>query len=147
VPPLSLVIPSHNRPDLLCACLASVRGHAPPGTEILIVDDGSADAAVSRAASGFPAVRVVRLPERRGFSAAANAGIHAATAPIVELLNDDTQVTAGWAEAALQHFHDPHVAAVAPLVLQGEPGAPGTPRMAAEDNGLLACAPSAGPID
>jgi GT2 family glycosyltransferase len=35
----------------------------------------------------------------------------------VELLNDDTEVTPGWAEAALAGFQDPTVAAVAPLVL------------------------------
>jgi GT2 family glycosyltransferase len=36
---------------------------------------------------------------------------------VVELLNDDTEVTAGWAAAALGVFRDPAVAAVAPLVL------------------------------
>ena len=38
--------------------------------------------------------------------------------PVVELLNDDTEVEAGWAEAALKWFDDPVVAAVAPLVLR-----------------------------
>ena len=45
----------------------------------------------------------------------------AATAPIVELLNDDAEVTAGWAESALAWFRDERVAAVAPLVLQNDP--------------------------
>jgi GT2 family glycosyltransferase len=48
---------------------------------------------------------------------------------VVELLNDDTQVTAGWAEAALAPFTDPAVAAVAPLVLLGTPDSPGRPRV------------------
>jgi GT2 family glycosyltransferase len=48
---------------------------------------------------------------------AANAGIRTARGSIVELLNDDTEVTAGWAQAALAGFEDPRVAAVAPLVL------------------------------
>src|SRR5205823_1699570 len=60
----------------------------------------------------------LRLPRRRGFCVAANAGIEAATAPVVELLNDDTEVEPGWAAAALAHFADPTVAAVAPLVLR-----------------------------
>jgi GT2 family glycosyltransferase len=115
---LSVVIPSHNRPDLLCACLASVIRHAPVGTEIIVVDDGSAGGSVSATAADFPHVRAVRLPRRRSFCAAANAGIEAATAPVVELLNDDTEVEPGWAEAALAHFADPAVAAVAPLVLR-----------------------------
>src|SRR5439155_2813732 len=36
----------------------------------------------------------------------------------VELLNADTEVEPGWAEAALAHFAEPAVAAVAPLVLR-----------------------------
>jgi GT2 family glycosyltransferase len=44
-----------------------------------------------------------------------------ASAPVVELLNDDTEVTEGWADAALAWFADPRVAAVAPLVLQNDP--------------------------
>jgi GT2 family glycosyltransferase len=115
---LSIIIPSHNRPDLLRACLASVTRHGPGGTEVIVVDDGSAGAAVSAAASGFADVRCLRLPRQRGFCAAANAGIAAARAPVVELLNDDTEVEPGWAEAALVHFADAAVAAVAPLVLR-----------------------------
>jgi len=115
---LSIIIPSHNHPDLLHACLTSVRRHAPGGTEILVVDDGSPAGAVSGVVSAYPQVRCLRHVRRRGFCAAANAGIEAATAPVVELLNDDTEVEAGWAEAALAHFDDPAVAAVAPLVLR-----------------------------
>jgi GT2 family glycosyltransferase len=116
--PLSVVIPSHNRPDLLRACLTSVTRHAPAGAEILVVDDASPGAAVSAAASDFPHVRCLRLPRRRGFAPAANAGIAAASGRVVELLNDDTEVEPGWAESALAHFADPAVAAVAPLVLR-----------------------------
>ncbi len=118
---LSLVIPSHNRAELLRLCLASVRRHAPADTEIVVVDDASPAHAVSRTAQEFAGVRVLRLPRRRGFCAAANAGIRAAHNPIVELLNDDTEVSAGWAEAALDHFNNRQVAAVAPLVLRYPP--------------------------
>jgi GT2 family glycosyltransferase len=116
------VIPSHNRPDLLRLCLASVLRHAPADTEVLVVDDASPGHAVSRAAREFGGVKVLRLNRRRGFCAAVNAGIRAANGPIVELLNDDTEVSAGWAEAGLLPFADPQVAAVAPLVLCGPAG-------------------------
>jgi GT2 family glycosyltransferase len=108
--------------------LASVRRHAPANTEILVVDDASPDHAVSLTAATFADVRVLRLHRRRGFCAAVNAGIHAVHHPIVELLNDDTEVSAGWAEAAVNHFADPRVAAVAPLVLCRSPDR-GTPRI------------------
>jgi GT2 family glycosyltransferase len=120
---LSIIIPSHNRPDLLRCCLASVVRSAPARTEVLVVDDGSPGGTVSAAVGEFPVVRVLRLPRRRGFAAAANAGIAAAAGEIVELLNDDTEVAPGWAEAALACFADPEVGAVAPLVLRWPDGA------------------------
>jgi GT2 family glycosyltransferase len=113
---LSIVIPSHNRADLLRLCLASVVQHAPPGTEVLVVDDASPAGAVSAVAATF-GVRCLRLPRQRGFCAAVNVGIRATAGVVVELLNDDTEVVAGWAEAALAHFEEESVAAVAPLVL------------------------------
>ncbi|HEV3146353.1 MAG TPA: glycosyltransferase family 2 protein, partial [Gemmataceae bacterium] len=118
VPSLSIVIPSHNRPDLLRRCLETVTAHAPNNTEILVVDDASTNAIVSRTAESSALVKTLRLPRQSGYCIAANRGIATATAPIVELLNDDTEVEAGWAEAALACFRRSHVVAVAPLVLQ-----------------------------
>jgi GT2 family glycosyltransferase len=118
VPPsLSIVIPTHNRPDLLRACLQSVVLHMPPRTDVLVVDDASPGNCALEVVRAFTHVRCMRLPRQRGFAAAANAGARAVTAPFVELLNDDTEVTAGWAEAALDGFRHERVAAVAPLVL------------------------------
>jgi GT2 family glycosyltransferase len=125
-PELSVVVPSHNRPDLLRACLSAVLRHAPAGTEVLVVDDGSPGAAASAVAATFPGVRCLRAPRRRGFCAAANAGLAAARGAVVELLNDDTEVEPGWAEAALAHFAAADVAAVAPLVLRWDGHAPAT---------------------
>jgi GT2 family glycosyltransferase len=120
-PPLSIVIPSHDRADLLHLCLQSVVCHAPAGTEVLVVDDASPQERVSETAKEFGGVRVLRLDRRSGFCVAANRGIRAANAEVVELLNDDTEVSFGWADAALTHFGDASVGAVAPLVLYGPP--------------------------
>ncbi len=118
---LSIVIPSHRRVDLLRLCLASVARFAPPQTEVIVVDDGSPGGVISQAASEFTGVKVIRQPRAGGFCIAANAGIAAATAPVVELLNDDAEVTEGWATAALRWFADERIAAVAPLILQNDP--------------------------
>jgi GT2 family glycosyltransferase len=101
--------------------LQSVVRHAPDRTEIIVVDDGSSNAIVSLTALDFPNVRVIRHSRSKGFCAAANAGIQAARGEYIELLNDDTQVAANWAHAALESFVDPAVGAVTPLVLQGTP--------------------------
>ncbi len=94
-----------------------------------MVDDGSPAGCASAAAAEFPGVRIVRLERQRGFCVAANSGVAAARGQIVELLNDDTEVTAGWAEPALLRFAGPRVGAVAPLVLCGPPDRPGPPRV------------------
>jgi GT2 family glycosyltransferase len=125
---LSVVIPSHRRVDLLGRCLESVCLHAPTGAEVLVVDDGSPGGGVGATARTFPGVAVLTLESRAGFCVAANTGVRAARHPVVELLNDDVEVTAGWAEAALARFADPSVGAVAPLTLWGPPGA-GGPRV------------------
>ncbi len=121
-PPISIVIPSRSRADLLHACLASVLAHRPIGTQIIVVDDGSRDSIISRTAQRFADVETLRLPTSHGFCHAVNAGLRLTRAPIIELLNDDTIVTAGWADAALAAFDEQHIGAVAPLVLAGIPG-------------------------
>src|SRR5258708_4512381 len=103
---LSIVIPSHNRPHLLRACLSSASRNAPGGTQVVVVDDGSPGAVVSAVAAEFGAVEVIRRDLRGGFCVAANAGIAAARQPVVELLNDDTEVCPGWAESGLAAFAD-----------------------------------------
>src|SRR5947209_6100471 len=114
---LTIIIPSCIRADLLTNCLQSIDAHRTPGTEVLVVDDGSPHGEVSAAAQKFPYTRVLRSPKARGFCRAANAGVKHARTEFVELLNDDTEVEAGWAEAALASFEDPSIGAVAPLVL------------------------------
>jgi GT2 family glycosyltransferase len=122
---LSIVIPSHNRPDLLRICLGGIRRHAPAGTQVIVVDDGSRDGVVNRTAREYD-IEVIRHERPLGFARAANRGIEAATGRIIELLNDDTEVEPAWADTAIACFGDPAVGAVAPLVLRGPPGS-GTP--------------------
>lgn len=87
----------------------------PVGTQVVVVDDGSPDAVVSRLAEG---ATVLRFSTRQGYCVAANAGLALARGEVVELLNDDTEVCHGWADMALRHFADPTIAAVTPLVLK-----------------------------
>jgi GT2 family glycosyltransferase len=113
---LSIVIPTYNGRQLLERCLRSVDAHAPPGTQIIVVDDASMDNTVSWLKAHYPKVELVRFQENQGFCRAINAGIQRARGDVVELLNNDTEVYAGWAEACLKHFDDPGVGSVAPLV-------------------------------
>ncbi len=121
-PPLcSIVIPTYNGRDLLARCLVSIERNRPDPSrhpiEIVVVDNGSSDGTSEWLSHEYPQVHVVRLDPNRGFCGAANAGLAAARGSFVQLLNDDTEVAAGWVEAGLAPFADPRVGSVAPLVL------------------------------
>jgi O-antigen biosynthesis protein len=120
-PVCSVVIPSYNGRAFLETCLASVARQRPQNPalpiEVIVVDDGSTDETAQWVARVHPDVRVARFERNRGFCAAANAGIARANGSFIQLLNNDTEVAAGWIEAGLEPFVDPTVGSVAPLVL------------------------------
>ena len=120
MPHLSIIIPSYRRVDLLTACLHSIEQHRTPGDELqlIVVDDASPEHAVSNVANSFPGVTVVRQSHQQGFCAAVNAGLRLATAPIVQVLNDDAEVLPGWHAPALERFtQNSRLGSLAPLVL------------------------------
>ena len=100
-PLLSIVIPTYNGRPLLEICLASVNTCLPASMniEVIVADDGSTDDTIAWLALNYPWVRVVRNPVNGGFVAAANLGLLAAQGKFIQLLNNDTEVTAGWVEA------------------------------------------------
>ncbi len=85
---------------------------------MLVVDDNSTDGTKGWIEKYFPQVEVLSIDSNLGFCRAVNIGLRHANGEIVELLNNDTEVTSGWADACLKHFADPEVGSVAPLVLQ-----------------------------
>ncbi len=126
-PACSIVIPTYNGRELLRSCLASIARHRPSGRdcpiEVVVADDASTDGTAEWLCQDHPEVRSVRLERNGGFCAAANAGVAAAHAPFIQLLNNDTEVTPGWVEAGLAPFVDQTVGSVAPLVLvRSDPG-------------------------
>lgn len=117
LPSLTIVIPNYNGRHHLERCLPAVRANAPSGTQVIVVDDGSTDDSTAWLATAYPWVTVIALTQNHGFCGAVNAGLRHANGDVIELLNNDTEVQPGWAEAALRHFRDPAIGSVAPLVL------------------------------
>jgi GT2 family glycosyltransferase len=83
----------------------------------VVVDNGSSDGTFEWLARARPDVRAVPIESNRDFCGAANAGFEAARGGFIQLLNNDTEVTAGWVEAGLAPFADRSVGSVAPLVV------------------------------
>jgi len=93
---VSVIIPTHNRSQVLLRCLTALieqRQDVPGSLEIVVVDDGSTDGtaeAVNRFSEGCPVeLRLVRLDSQRGPAAARNRGITAARSPTVIFIGDD----------------------------------------------------------
>lgn len=87
---VSVVIPTHNRPDRLQVTLAGVLAQRDVDLEVIIVDDGSsAGAAEVYRTLDSDRVHVLRHEQPRRPAAARNTGIEAAQGEWIAFLDDD----------------------------------------------------------
>ena len=91
---VSVVIPNWNGKKYLRQCLKSLRQQDFRKFEIIVVDNGSEDDSVDMMKREFPEVKILRMRKNEGFCRAVNKGIHAAKAPYILLLNNDTRAEA-----------------------------------------------------
>ncbi len=103
-------------------CLDSLRQVRYPGPlRIYLVDNGSGDGSGARLARLFPEVRLLSLPENRGFAAAANLAADRALregADLLLFLNNDTVVDPDFLVPLVEAAEGgPEVGAVAPKIL------------------------------
>jgi len=98
--PCAVVVPVHDAPALVDACLAAARAYTPPDVDLIVIDDASRDAGVApvlaRHAAADARVRVLHNERNLGFTATANRGIREAGRADVVLLNADTEVGPQW---------------------------------------------------
>lgn len=103
-PSISVVIPTHNTRDLAVAAVSSVLEHAPEATEVVVVDDGSADGTLEAMTTFGDRVRTCRNEVSTGFAEAANRGLAAAHSELLLLLNSDAELTPGCIEPLVEAF-------------------------------------------
>lgn len=120
---LSIVIISWNGMRHLPNCLAALVPQLPPDSELVLVDNGSADGMPAWARAAHPAARVIALRNNLGFAGGVNAGLRAARGELLLLLNDDAFVEPGFIAALLAVFdQQPKLgAASAVLVFNHQP--------------------------
>jgi glycosyltransferase involved in cell wall biosynthesis len=90
--PISVVIPTYNRADLLRAALESVLAQTVPVREIVVVDDGSTDHTpdvVRDLMAAAAPILYMPLPHRNQRAIARNHGVAATTSPLVAFLDSD----------------------------------------------------------
>lgn len=101
---VSVVIPTHNRPERLANALRSVLAQTEKDFEVLVIDDGSSNDGAMRVVGACQDPRLIylRLPVSQGAAAARNAGIARATAPYIAFLDDDDEWLPEKLEAQLE---------------------------------------------
>jgi glycosyltransferase involved in cell wall biosynthesis len=75
---LAVIIPTHNRLELLIEALASVARQTRPPDEVIVIDDGSTDGTAEHVRESFPGVRLIEQRNAE-VSVARNAGLAVAT--------------------------------------------------------------------
>ena len=106
-PHLSVVVPAYNAAATIGDCIAALRRQSYDGpVELIVVDDGSTDdtAALARAAGAT----VINAPHGHA-AAARNAGLRAATGPLICFTDADCAPHPDWLSQISRPFADPDV--------------------------------------
>ena len=98
----SVVIVNYNGGRLLLECVHSAGQECVPPSQIVIVDNGSADDSIQSVETNVPGVQVIRNKCNAGFARAVNQGIGRASSEFILLLNNDAKLESG----ALHAFAD-----------------------------------------
>ena len=103
---ISVVLPTHNNAQILPDCLRRILSQTLPKEEyeVIVIDDGSMDGTVG-VLREIRGIRVQSFDKNSGPSAARNAGILAAKAPIIVFIQDDILVKPDFLEQHLS-FHE-----------------------------------------
>jgi GT2 family glycosyltransferase len=116
-PRLSVVIPTSGRGDLLQDCFDSLAPGIDGGIELIVVDDGRADGVRTACQRAPVSVRIVPVDRDSGFARAVNAGLDAARAPLLLVLNNDVVAAPGFLERLTEVAEATGAGIVVPRVL------------------------------
>ena len=117
-PGLNVVVPVHNRWDLTASCIGYLRLQTLPH-DVIVCDNGSTDGTPQRLRASFPELRVIELGANLGFATACNRGVHASSAEIIVLLNNDVVCRPDFLERLVVPFReDARIGSAAALLLK-----------------------------
>ena len=117
-PRVSILVILYQGRRYIGRCLDSLRRHAHPSQEILVVDNASTDGGPQWVAEHHPQVQRIRSETNLGYAGGINLGLRHARGQLIAPLNADTEVEAGWLDALVDHLDaEPGVGAVTPLLV------------------------------
>lgn len=117
-PFLSVIIPNYNGQRFLAPLLDALQRQTFTDFEIILADDASTDHSVAFVETNYAQVRLLVNRRNLGFVKTCNAAVAAARAPVVVLLNNDTEPEPTWlAELAQTICANPQAAIVASKML------------------------------
>ncbi|EON34711.1 Glycosyltransferases involved in cell wall biogenesis [Gordonia terrae C-6] len=122
LPPISVVVCTHERPGMLADALSSLQRLDYPDYEVVVVDNAPRTDGTRRVVDALddPRFRLVTEPVA-GLSNARNAGLLAAAHDLVAYTDDDVVADAGWLLGLAQGFgRSPEIACVCGMVPSGE---------------------------
>ncbi|WP_194850542.1 glycosyltransferase family 2 protein [Nonlabens antarcticus] len=114
---LGIIILNWNGLELLKKFVPSViefsKGHT-----IYIADNASTDESVNWLQETYPSIKILQIPENRGYAGGYNYVIPMVSEDVLCLLNSDIEVSAGWCDPMLHAFQNsPNLGAAQPKIL------------------------------
>ncbi len=114
---VAIVILNFNGKHFLQQFLPSVLKYS-EGAKIIVADNGSKDQSADFVKKEFPEIKIIELPENRGFCGGYNAALQQVEARYYVLLNSDIEVTPNWIAPVIDLMDsDPRIAAAQPKIL------------------------------
>ncbi len=117
-PPVDIIIPHYRGEEHLERCLRSLVNTRYPSMGIVVVDNASQTPGLEELIGKFAGVRLLALPQNRGYSGGCNAGFNATKAEFLVFMNDDTRHDPNWLEPLVTAARrDGCIAALQPKIL------------------------------
>lgn len=89
-PMVSVIVPTYNRPELLCQALRSILAQTMQDFEIIVINDAGIDVRPwINSVDGTGCIRHLKHPHNRGLAAARNTGLRVARGKYIAYLDDD----------------------------------------------------------
>ena len=120
LPPVTVIVPTRNRVDLLRTCIEGLERTDYPDLEVIVVDNDSDDPATLAYLADLPSdwIKVLHHPGEFNYSAINNHAVKQARGTLLCLLNNDIEVIApDWLSIMATQAHRAEVGAVGAQLL------------------------------